>query len=142
MAAIKDTIMIVDDEADIRELVGEHLTKRGYATITAENGKEAYELLEKRTKEFGGHHLVTAIISDWVMPGGDGVDFLLKLRKGPYKDIPFILVSGNVSREKLEEAIKLDADGVLLKPLPLAVLSKKIEEALERRLKKDLLGPF
>ncbi|MEQ1875584.1 MAG: response regulator [Bdellovibrionia bacterium] len=138
----KHTILIVDDEGELLESLSFALSKRGYNVIRARSGNKAYSLIDERKKKFGRADL-SAIVSDWMMPDGDGIGLLATIRANmPNDNIPFVLTSGVVTPEKLESAIKLDADAVLLKPFSISNLILKIEEAIRVRLKKDFERAF
>ncbi|HEY7834956.1 MAG TPA: response regulator [Ktedonobacterales bacterium] len=80
------TILVVDDEASIADLLGEFLTNEGYRALVAHNGRDAllYALRERPA----------LIFSDWMMPGMDGTQFVWELRRRPATArIPIILMS-------------------------------------------------
>ena len=138
----KHNILLVDDEGELLESLSFALGKRGYNVIRARSGNKAYDIIEERKKKYGRADL-SAIVSDWMMPDGDGIGLLATVRgKMPNDNIPFVLTSGVVTPEKLESAIKLDADAVLLKPFSISTLILKIEEAIRVRLKKDFERAF
>ncbi len=90
---------------------------------------------------FGGDDpRIAAIISDWMMPGGDGMRLLAALRLGRFCNVPFVLISGAVTRERLDAAIKGGADGVLLKPFGLDALRRRVQEAIQRRAARGQRG--
>ncbi|HEX4924118.1 MAG TPA: response regulator [Bdellovibrionales bacterium] len=138
----KHNILLVDDEGELLESLSFALAKRGYNVIRARSGNKAYQVIEERRKKYGRTDL-SVIVSDWMMPDGDGIGLLATVRgKFPNENIPFVLTSGVVTPEKLESAIKLDADAVLLKPFSISSLILKIEEAIRVRLKKDFERAF
>jgi len=138
----KYNVLIVDDESELLESLNFALTKRGYNVIKAHCGNRAFEIILERQRKFGRADL-SAIVSDWMMPDGDGISLLAHLRtKMPNENIPFVLTSGVVTPEKLQSAVKLDADAVLLKPFSISNLILKIEEAIRMRLKKDFEKAF
>jgi len=82
-------ILVVDDSEDVRLLVEDVVGQSGHTAVLAENGREAWELLE-RGEEF------SLIVSDNDMPEMTGVELLQRVRGGSRTaDIPFILMSGN-----------------------------------------------
>jgi CheY-like chemotaxis protein len=84
-------ILVVDDEADVRRFLTAVLEKRGYETMTAADGREAYEIAERERPDL--------IILDLQMPDQTGTDFFRRLTK--HKDlekIPIIVVSGLAGR--------------------------------------------
>ncbi len=79
------TILIVDDEENIRILYKEELTDEGYDVLLASNGYEALEVLDARKPD--------AIILDIKMPGMDGVNLLKLIKERKESDIPVIICS-------------------------------------------------
>lgn len=132
-----DIILVVDDEQDVREVVAACLQKAGYDTMLASNGNAGYAILEQRAKELGDVR-VAAIVSDWMMPELSGVEFLQRVRNGEFKTLPFVLMSGAVTREDLILALRIGADSIVLKPFTTDALIKKVQEAMNVRLQKEL----
>jgi len=84
-------VLVVDDEADVRRFITAVLEKRGYETVTAEDGREAFEAAKREKPE--------AIILDLQMPNQTGTDFFRKLSKDEdLAEIPVIVVSGLAGR--------------------------------------------
>ncbi len=85
------TILVVDDEADIRKFITAVLNKRGYETLTAENGREAFEIVERERPDL--------VILDLQMPNHTGTDFFRRLSKDKALGaIPVIVVRGLAGR--------------------------------------------
>jgi CheY-like chemotaxis protein len=86
------TVLIVDDEADIRDSLGDALGDEGYTVVTAANGKEALALLP-------GLKRPCAIILDIIMPVMSGTDFYRAMRETPESaDIPVVVSTSDPSR--------------------------------------------
>ena len=84
-------VLVVDDEADVRKFITAVLEKRGYETITAEDGRHAFEVAKRE--------MPSAIILDLQMPNQSGTDFFRKLSKDDdLGQIPVIVVSGLAGR--------------------------------------------
>lgn len=84
-------ILVVDDEADVRRFLTAVLQKRGHETVTAADGKEAYDVADRERPDL--------IILDLQMPDQTGTDFYRRLMK--HKDLqktPIIVVSGLAGR--------------------------------------------
>ena len=133
-------VLLVDDEEELLLLLGDLLNARNVETLCATNGQEALRLLEQQTR--GRKAPVSAVVCDWVMPVLDGVGMLRTMRAGEFRKIPFVLMSGAVSRDELLGAIKYDPDAVLLKPFRIEALCTKIEEAVQNRQRKELERAF
>ena len=96
------TVLVVDDEDDIRRFLSVALEDAGFEVITAENGKEALEKVKANRPDF--------ISLDLVMPGGSGIAFLHELRRNKdWIHIPVMVVTGHAR----DELGKVDLDNAL-----------------------------
>lgn len=117
-------LLIVDDEAEIRDALSRHFRFLGYEVSTAGNGAEA--LAELASKK------VDVIISDIVMPVMDGVDLLRTVRR-EYPMIRVIIMTGYVTQENVLACIRHDADTCVFKPWPdMTELETAVNLAMER----------
>ncbi len=104
-----DSILIIDDNEEIRENTEEILKLAGYATYKACNGKEGLEIIHKHTPNL--------ILCDIVMPVLDGYGVLRALENIPcMTGVPFIFMTANAEINDLKKGIDLGADGYLTKP--------------------------
>ena len=110
---MKGNLLIVDDEAEIREMLKKHFSFKAYQVYTAENGQDALNILDS-TK-------IDIVISDIVMPIVDGVELLRSIRQ-EYPMIRVIMITGYVTMNNLLECMQLQADTVVYKPF------KKLDE--------------
>lgn len=123
------TILLVDDEPDILEIVGYNLTAEGYTVLTAENGIEAVKVAKKKKP-----HL---IILDVMMPEMDGIEACEHIRKLP--DLQNTIITFLTARsEDYSQVAGFDAgaDDYITKPIRPKVLVSKVK-ALLRRLKEE-----
>ncbi|MGD8395977.1 MAG: response regulator [Candidatus Eiseniibacteriota bacterium] len=119
-----ERVLIVDDEAELRETLAERMTARGLTVATAASGAEALEILEHRDFD--------AVVLDLAMPGLDGVETLRRMLSiNP--DLQVILLTGQATVKKSIEVMKLGALDLLEKPTDLRVLIAKIEEASDKK---------
>jgi len=123
------TILLVDDEPDILEIVGYNLTTEGYNVLTAENGVEAIKVAKRKKPQL--------IILDVMMPEMDGIEACEQIRKVPELQntiITFLTARG----EDYSQVAGFDAgaDDYITKPVRPKVLVSKVK-ALLRRLKED-----
>ncbi|MEO5341918.1 MAG: response regulator [Gammaproteobacteria bacterium SHHR-1] len=103
------TILIVDDSASIRQVVGIALRGAGYQTIEACDGKDA---LSKMTGD-----KINLIISDVNMPNMDGITFLKEVKKHPrYKFTPVIMLTTEAGKDKMMEGKAAGAKAWVVKP--------------------------
>jgi CheY-like chemotaxis protein len=104
------SVMVVDDDEDIREIVKLSLEAAGYQVTTAVDGIEAWQRLTASA-------LPSLILVDLMMPRMDGEEFIKALRASPQASIPVIIMSGyTAATQKAEE---LRANGYLTKPVEL-----------------------
>ncbi len=84
-------ILVVDDEIDVRAYLSAVLSKAGYQTLTAQDGREAFDILTQESPDL--------VILDLEMPRQTGTDFYRRLTKrDEFKDTPIIIVSGLAGR--------------------------------------------
>ena len=113
-------VLIVDDEVEFANLLGERLQARGLTVDTVFSGEEALEIAEKKTFD--------AILLDLAMPGMNGIETLERLR-AINPDLQIILFTGNATVDVTLEAMKLGAVDLLEKPANLEKVLSKIDAA-------------
>lgn len=118
------TILVVEDEQGIRELVREVLTNAGFQVLTAANGEEALRTVEAH----GGP--VELVLTDLIMPGVDGLQLARRLRT-LQPGLKVVLMSG-YGEDRIDEAGGLEGEAsVLEKPFTGPKLLAKIRELLD-----------
>ncbi|NEZ04466.1 sigma-54-dependent Fis family transcriptional regulator [Wenzhouxiangella sp. XN201] len=126
-------ILIVDDEPDIREMIGEILADEGHEVAFAADAGEARERLRESAPEL--------ILLDVWMPDTDGISLLREWRDADVLNCPVVMISGHGSVETAVEATRLGAFDFIEKPVSMARLMVTIENALEAgRLKRENEG--
>lgn len=115
-----EKVLIVDDEKDFLEAMGERISARGMDVTTSSSAEDALAKIDKETYD--------AIILDFQMPGLDGIEALraIKARK---PELQIILLTGHASVQKSVEAMKEGAMDFIEKPADLDELTRKIKEA-------------
>jgi len=116
-------VLIVDDERDFLDIMAERLGARNMEVSTATSAEDALEMVMTESYD--------AVIMDLMMPEMDGFK-ALKRFKMTRPDLPIILLTANVPKEKCIEAITIGAMDVIEKPADLNLLTQKIEEAKAR----------
>ncbi len=119
-----ESVMVVDDEKDIINLMSETLELWGYHPIIARDGEEAYEKFQKNA--------VDLVITDLKLPKMNGVKLLDKL-KNFENSTEVILFTGYPEVTSAIDAMKNGAFDYLVKPVDLAELKLKVERALEKK---------
>lgn len=120
-----DTILIVDDERDIRLTVGGLLGDEGYLVAQASSGPEALERIDESVPE--------AVILDlWMQNSEQGFDVLARIRE-EYPSLPVVVISGHGNIETAVKAVKMGAFDYIEKPLSADKLLLTVERALSFR---------
>ncbi|SVD15544.1 uncharacterized protein METZ01_LOCUS368398, partial [marine metagenome] len=124
------TILIIDDEPEIRNLMEEILSEEGYKTFSAEGAQKAEQIIAA--------HQVDLVYLDIWMPGTDGVDLLKKLTKTNNLKAPIIMISGHATIKTAVETTQLGAFDFIEKPLSIEKLLTSAEKALSAGDEGDL----
>lgn len=117
-------ILLVDDEEDFVEMLGLRLQEIGENIVTAQNGAECLQALEKQDMD--------VIILDIKMPGMDGIETLREIKKR-YPLVEVILLTGHGTIESAVQGMKLGAFDFLLKPADFDELTEKLNQARQRK---------
>ena len=122
------TILVVDDEADVRRVVGLVLKKAGYEVLEAEDGEQAIKTLKAGEDPL----LLRVILTDIRMPGRDGVSLVkYLLKEWPSKRI--IVLTGFPNLDMALEFLKMGAIDYLVKPVEQDRLLAAVAKAFEPR---------
>ena len=117
------TILIVDDDADIRDMMKLFLETDGYQVIAAADGQDALEQLQRVRPG--------VIVLDLTMPDMDGEEFLQRMRATRFARTPVIIMSGRDSSQ--DKAQELHAAACVKKPVDLDELLKTIRQIVSTR---------
>lgn len=120
----RQTILVVDDDPDMRALIGTSLGKAGYRVMTCESGRKAVRMLVESP--------VDLVITDLFMPEFDGLEVIRAIRDCA-DHLPILAISGGsayVALDYLPIAHLLGADAVLPKPFPIKALEQQVRELL------------
>jgi len=119
------SVLVIDDNADIRDNTAEILELAGYKTFTAENGKRGVEVAQREKPD--------VIVCDIMMPELDGYGVLHLLRKNPETEhIPFVFLTAKTERSDFRKGMEMGADDYITKPFE----DIELLNAIEVRLKK------
>jgi len=118
------TVLVIDDDNNMRWVIRRALTQAGYNVAMAASGEEGLELLAQEP--------IDLVLLDLKMPGLDGLGVLRRFRQGP-ADVPVILLTAYASVQTAVEAMKLGATDYLSKPFDVEALKLAVERALRER---------
>jgi len=125
-AMSKPTILVVDDEEDIRELISLNLKREGYEVRPVETGEEA--LAEAR------RGVASLIILDLMLPGIDGLEVCRKLKADPRtQPIPVVMLTAKGEESDIVTGLELGADDYVTKPFSGKVLVARVRRILRRK---------
>lgn len=126
------TVLIVDDDKTIRDIIMQNLRGIGFQRfLHAANGVEAHKHLQN-SKNF-----VSLVLCDWDMPVADGLTLLRAVRSDEkFARLPFIMVTAQQTQERLKisQAAKYKVDAYIVKPFQADVLRKKVLQVLFHKL--------
>ncbi len=123
-------ILVVDDEARMRKLVKDFLTKNNYEVLEAEDGSKALDI-------FYGHKDIALIILDIMMPEMDGWEVCREVRQ--YSKVPIIMLTAKSDERDELQGFQLGVDEYISKPFSPKILVARVEAILRRtnQLGKD-----
>ena len=122
---MKTFILIVEDEAAIREMVRFALKTTNYELLEAENCQQAEVLI--------ADHAPKLILLDWMLPGRSGVEFAKQLKENSTtQDIPIIMLTARAEEENKIKALEIGADDYMTKPFSPREMIARIQTVLRR----------
>lgn len=133
-------VLVIDDDAAIRELVSDILTSEGYYVIERNSAEAGLEKLLSKNKK--GDNSFDIVVCDIMMPGATGFEVLKKIKRSKKIDVPiFIFVTASRERSDLRTAMESGADDFITKPFTAEELLKavKAQEAKKEKIADTLL---
>ena len=122
---MKESILVVDDEEDILELLRYNLTKAGYKVQSVTTGEDGITAAKERVPDL--------IVLDLMLPGVDGLDVCRRLKTDPKtQHIPIIMLTAKGEEADIVVGLELGADDYLPKPFSPRVLLARIKSVLRR----------
>ncbi len=119
-------ILIVDDFSTMRRIIKNLLRDLGFTnTSEADDGTTALPMLQTGKYDF--------LVTDWNMPGMQGIDLLKAVRSDPnLAALPVLMVTAESKRDQIVEAAQAGVNGYVVKPFTAATLKEKIDKIFER----------
>ena len=119
---VAKTILVVDDKANVRQLLSEYLTGQGFKVVTATNGREALYAARHETPD--------VILLDIMMPEMDGYEFLREYRRE--RSVPVIIITAREEETDAVLGLELGADDYVIKPFRMRELVARVKAVLRR----------
>lgn len=122
---LSKTVLVVEDEAAIREMIVSALERAGFAAVEAENVEDAYRLVDT-----GGINL---ILLDWMLPGVSGLEFARRLKRADWtRNLPIVMVTARGEENDRVSGLEAGIDDYIIKPFSLRELIARINAVLRR----------
>ncbi len=119
------TVLIVDDEAPIREMIAVALEMADYSCIEAADAKEAHTLIVDRKPDL--------VLLDWMLPGTSGVELARRLKKDEATaEVPIIMLTAKVEEDNKIQGLEVGADDYITKPFSPRELVARLKAVLRR----------
>jgi two-component system, OmpR family, response regulator ResD len=128
---MEPTVLVVDDEEIVRDVVVRYLERDGYRTLEAATGGEALRLLEQE--------LPSLVVLDVMLPGHDGLEICAWIRER--SDLPVIMLTARGDEADRIAGLELGADDYLTKPFSPRELAVRVRNLLRRASSRPQVGP-
>ena len=130
---MRQTILLVDDEPDIRDVLSLSLSDMGYHVYEADNGDEALRIFKDKQPSM--------VITDIKMPGMDGIELLKKIkRENPETEV--IMITGHGDMDLAIRSLKCDATDFITKPINVDALELALQRVRERIFTRQKLQEY
>jgi two-component system, OmpR family, response regulator RegX3 len=116
------TVLLVEDDDALRDLLTFHLSQAGFKVIEAVTVAQAWEHYKQ----------AVVVVLDWMLPDGSGVDWLRQLREGEAKTLPVLMLTARASEMDKVTGLNAGADDYLSKPFSSAELVARLRALLRR----------
>jgi two-component system alkaline phosphatase synthesis response regulator PhoP len=125
----KTTVLVVDDEEDIRELVALNLGREGFKVIGADSGEQALKQARSGPPDL--------IVLDLMLPGMDGLEVCRRIKADPKtRQIPVVMLTAKSEEADIVTGLELGADDYITKPFSGRVLVARVRRILRRRIEQ------
>jgi two-component system phosphate regulon response regulator PhoB len=127
----KETVLVVDDERDILELIRYNLEKEGYRVTTVTSGEEALTIASNEQPSI--------VLLDLMLPGLDGLQVCRRMKQDDAtRSIPIVMLTAKTEDSDIVSGLEIGADDYITKPFSPRVLVARIRAVLRRSLEKEL----
>jgi two-component system response regulator ResD len=120
----RGSVLVVDDEPTIGEVVGRYLERAGYATRVARDGRSALAAVDRERPDL--------VVLDLMLPGVDGLEVMRRLRDRDPDRLPIILLTARGEESDRVVGLRLGADDYVVKPFSAAELVARVDAVLRR----------
>lgn len=123
MQNLKARVLVVEDEADVRDLVVLHLKREGFDVTAVDDGEKALKYFEEATPELA--------VVDWMLPGISGLDVTKWIHENR-KAVPILMVTARADSTDIIRGLENGADDYVTKPFEIPVLLARVRSLLRR----------
>ncbi len=119
------TILVVDDEPAIRDMISTALDVAGYDCLQAENAQQAHGMIIDEQPDL--------VLLDWMMPGTSGIELIRRLQRDDLtKNVPVIMLTAKTAEDNMVQGLESGADDFITKPFSPRALIARINAVLRR----------
>ncbi|MCG6656650.1 phosphate regulon transcriptional regulator PhoB [Halomonas campisalis] len=128
------TVLIVDDEAPIREMIAVALEMADYSVLEADNAQDGHAMVVD--------HRPDLLLLDWMMPGTSGIELARRLkREGATREIPIIMLTAKSEEDNKIQGLEAGADDYITKPFSPRELVARLKAVLRRATPQGVEDP-
>ncbi len=121
----KKTILVVDDEPAIRDMINTALDAAGFDCLQAENAQQAHAMIIDEQPDL--------VLLDWMMPGTSGIELIRRLQRDELTNtIPVIMLTAKAAEDNMIQGLEVGADDFITKPFSPRALIARINAVLRR----------
>ena len=127
------TILLVEDEPEVREMVSRTLSREGFDMVTAADANEGYQKVSEKVPDL--------MLVDWMLPSSSGIDFVKRCKRDELtRDVPVIMLTARAEESDRLQGFETGADDYVTKPFSLRELAARIRAVLRRTTGQDTEG--
>jgi two-component system phosphate regulon response regulator PhoB len=132
---LERTVLIVEDEAAIRDMLRMALEISDFRCLEADNIQDAYAIVVDEVPDI--------VLLDWMLPGGSGLELLRRMKRNDaIRDLPVIMLTAKTTQDNMIQGLEVGADDYLTKPFAPRELIARIRALLRRSGGGEMNGPL